>query len=54
VEQPAILNLGIRVDSFMIETTEGRCRSNAVKTMAVVKDAKFHLFKKLAILAIVG
>jgi hypothetical protein len=39
MQQSAVFDLSVSVDSFEIKTGKGRCRGNAVKTMAVVKDA---------------
>ena len=42
MQQPAIADLGAFVNSLLIKTRERRRRSDAVKAMTVIKDAKFH------------
>jgi hypothetical protein len=48
------------MDSLLVKAREGRGRGDAIKTMTMVKDAKFHnvvqyrLRQKPVILAIVG
>ena len=54
MQQTAVINLGVWIDSLMIKTREGGRGSHAIKTVAVIKDAKFHFtkaFKKPVILA---
>ena len=52
MQQPTVTHFSVGMYSLLIKTGEGRRRSDAVKTMTVVKDTKFHTSKKLVILAI--
>src|SRR5437762_1471964 len=42
MQQPAIIDFRFRVDAFFVKAREGRGRSDAVKTVAVIKQTKFH------------
>jgi hypothetical protein len=54
MQQTAVRNFRIWVNPFEVKACERGCRGNAVKAVAVIKDAKFHLWfdKKPVILAI--
>src|SRR5215470_17343500 len=42
VQQTAVVHLSLLIDSFVIKPGEGGRRSDAVKAVTVIKDAKFH------------
>ena len=42
MQQPTVTHFSVWVNSLLIKTGEGRRRSDAVKTMTVIKDTKFH------------
>ena len=61
MQKPGVMHFCFGVNSLCVKARESRSRSDAVKTVAMVKDAKFHLEcsatglrQKPVILAIVG
>src|SRR4030095_9263624 len=42
MEQAAVIDLGVRVNAFFVESSESGRGRNAVEAMSVVKQAKFH------------
>ena len=42
MQQPTVTDFSVGMYSLLIKTGESRRRSDAIKTMTVVKDAKFH------------
>src|ERR1051326_8407925 len=44
MQQSAVRNFRVRMNSFEVKARERGCRGNAVKAVAVIKDAKFHLW----------
>src|SRR5256885_16860771 len=55
MQQAAVRNFRVRMNSFAVKAREGGCGAHAVKAVAVIKDAKFHrVTEKLAILAVVS
>src|SRR5437763_7669424 len=52
MQESAIFNTGVVVNSFEIKTRERGRRGNAVKTVSVIQNAKFHKVKRPVIVAI--
>ena len=42
MQQARVVDLGFRMNAFFVEASESSRRSDTVKAVAVVKDAKFH------------
>jgi hypothetical protein len=43
MQQSCVIHFSFRVNSLFIETSESCSRSHAVKAMAVIEKAKFHI-----------
>jgi hypothetical protein len=43
VQKAPVLDLGVRTNSFLVKAGEGSGRGDSIETMAMVKQAKFHL-----------
>src|ERR1043165_9786176 len=42
VQQPGVIDLGFRMDAFLVEASESGRRRDAVEAVAVVEKTKFH------------
>src|SRR5689334_5916054 len=42
VQQPGVIDLSFRMDTFLIEASESGRRSDAVEAVAMVQETKFH------------
>src|SRR5690349_13769895 len=42
VQQPGVIDLGFRMNAFLVEASESGRRSDTVEAVAVVQETKFH------------
>jgi hypothetical protein len=42
VQKAGVIDLGFRMDAFLVEASESGRRSDTVEAVAVIKETKFH------------